>query len=182
MVEDMPYVGLPLAPSRLPMSIRVAETESAATRMARDYPKSRPNSGNKAKSEDDTTEHKKEHLYTEISMTSGPPLPPPRPAFPQRPRSCHIPPRIVEMDEDGVATPTAIMPGSKPPQRKVQSLKARVQSPPENKRPTLMRQGSRGDVLISRVTTNYKAKVCLRNCLICINIYSPVFLTYCCKE
>ena len=126
-----------------------------------------------------TTERGEDHIYTEILLPPGPPPPPPRlHALPHRPSTWHVSnrqnaflamPKIIETSDENAAT-SPFLPiehsaeeQSSQPQRKVQSMRAKLNSPispsQDSKRPQFMRQGSRGDVLISRVTSSYKSKV-----------------------
>lgn len=126
-----------------------------------------------------TTERGEDHIYTEILLPPGPPPPPPRlHALPHRPSTWHVSnrqnafhamPKIIETSDENAATspflpiePSAEEQSSQP-QRKVQSMRAKLNSPispsQDSKRPQFMRQGSRGDVLISRVTSSYKSRV-----------------------
>ena len=123
-----------------------------------------------------------DHIYTEILLPPGPPTPPPRlHALPHRPSTWHVSnrhnaframPKIIETSSENPAN-SPMLPGitientteEQPaqPQRKVQSMRARLSSPVspsgDSKRPQFMRQGSRGDVLISRVTSSCKSRV-----------------------
>lgn len=126
-----------------------------------------------------TTERGEDHIYTEILLPPGPPPPPPRlHALPHRPSTWHVSnrqnafhamPKIIETSDENAAT-SPFLPiehsaeeQSSQPQRKVQSMRAKLNSPispsQDNKRPQFMRQGSRGDVLISQVTSSYKSRV-----------------------
>ena len=132
-----------------------------------------------------------DHVYSVIPDPK-PPVPPPRPSL-WKTRSWHVTnrkdlfpgghgmPKIIETDEDSpyVSAPKAHdLKLSEKTGRKVQSLKARMHSPvspispsADSMRPPFLRQGSRGDVLISQVVKSSKSKVAkhfdvsLHNCL-----------------
>ena len=140
MMED-PLVPLPY---EMPMSVSPMRPKPPATRV-------------KSVESIYTTCNGEKHIYAEIPSPLPPNPPPPRnESSVQRSDTWHGQrrvspplvhagmPKITETDEDASTSTLKIhVP------RKVQSLK----------RPPLLRQGSRGDVLVSKVIANYKGKV-----------------------